>query len=271
LSGTALRDAAKTVSAVSGCALAPPRAARANRSKSAKRASEPRRGPKQQKEPPTSQNSGTGQSGAPEAPSVGNTPLSFTLQLDQGDEAVLRRLDPEAAEYFGVGGASRGSLKDRICIPIHNATGELVAYVGRWPDEEVPEGEDKYRFPAGFNKRTELFNLHRLARSDQHIVVVEGFFGAMRLWQLGVPVVALMGTSIGDAQVALLKRQGVKSALVLLDGDDPGRAASEAVGLTLARHLFTQIVELPDGAAPDEMPEHALAPYLPYWPLRNRF
>ena len=162
-------------------------------------------------------------------------------------------------------------MKDRICIPIHNADGELVAYAGRWPDEDTPDGEDKYRFPPRFNKLAELYNLHRLQPKTQHIVLVEGFFSAMRLHQLGVPVVALMGTAISEQQVTLLRRRGVKSVLVLLDGDEPGRKASEAVGLGLVRHLFARVVQMPDGTAPDDVDEQTLSGLLPYWLLKNQF
>lgn len=32
-------------------------------------------------------------------------------------------------------------MEDRVAIPIHNETGELVAYTGRWINEEPPEGK----------------------------------------------------------------------------------------------------------------------------------
>lgn len=115
----------------------------------------------------------------------------------------------------------------------------------------------------------ELYNLHRLENA-RHIVIVEGFFSAMRLHQLGVPVVALMGTAISDEQVALLVRAGVKSALVLLDGDEPGCKASETVGVTLMQHMFSRVVHLPDGYSPDDADMSVLQAALPF-PLRNQF
>lgn len=263
-----LRAAAETVASVSGCDLAP----RKTKKKAApqKRGERPgaaqaEKGARAPADPPAPADA------APADLPATNSPLNFALNLDFGHEAVLRRLDEEAAEFFGVGVANRGSMKDRICIPIHNADGELVAYAGRWPDEDTPDGEDKYRFPPRFNKLAELYNLHRLQPKTQHIVLVEGFFSAMRLHQLGVPVVALMGTAISEQQVTLLRRHGVKSVLVLLDGDEPGRKANEAVGLCLVRHLFARVVQMPDGTAPDDVDEQTLSGLLPYWLIQNQF
>ena len=90
----------------------------------------------------------------------------------------------------------------RICVPIHNATGELVAYAGRWPGDP-PEGTERWLLPPGFHKALELWNLHRV-KHCKHLVVVEGFFDAIRLHSLRVPAVALMGSSISEEQVALL-------------------------------------------------------------------
>ena len=57
-------------------------------------------------------------------------------------------------------------MAGRICIPIHNAKGELVAYAGRWPGEDVPDGQERYKLPPKFHKSRVLFNLHRLAGGE---------------------------------------------------------------------------------------------------------
>jgi len=68
----------------------------------------------------------------------------------------------------------------------------------------------------------------------------------------------------------LLHRHGVKSALVMFDGDDAGRKASETVGIALMRNLFTRVVRIPDGSSPDDLDETALQAFLPF-PVRNQF
>jgi DNA primase len=143
-------------------------------------------------------------------------------------------------------------MAGRIAIPIHNAEGKLVAYAGRWvgtPDT-LPEGKGKYELPAGFHKELELFNLHRVAHC-RHLVVVEGYFGAIRLHGLRIPAVALMGGSISHPQLELLAHTDARHITVMLDGDDAGRKAAKEVAGAVAEVAWTRIVHLPDGAQPD--------------------
>jgi len=189
-----------------------------------------------------------------------NEPLSFSLKLDpEHPYGRERGLSPEAIEHFEMGFCSRGMMKERWCIPIHSAGGELVAYAGRWGEEEPPEGVERYLLPPKFKKSLEFFNLHRaVALGAEHVTVVEGYFGVVRLHMMRVPAVALMGTSISEAQVELLVRAGVERVTLLLDGDQAGRKACERVLPLLARELFVRVGELPDGEAPDTISEEVL-------------
>ena len=92
----------------------------------------------------------------------------------------------------------------------------------------------------------------------EHVTVVEGYFGAVRLHMLRVPTVALMGTSMSEEQVELLVRAGVERATLLLDGDDAGRQACEKLLPHLARKLFVRVGVLSDGEAPDDCEEEVL-------------
>ena len=65
-------------------------------------------------------------------------------------------------------------------------------------------GRGKVQTPKGFQKNLELFNLPRV-KHCRHLVIVEGYFGAIRLHGLRVPTIALMGSSLSDAQVALFR------------------------------------------------------------------
>ena len=63
-----------------------------------------------------------------------NKPLSFTLQnIDYSHPYIRDRwIREETAREFGVGFfPGRGSMRDRVVIPISNERGELVAYAGR--------------------------------------------------------------------------------------------------------------------------------------------
>jgi len=189
-----------------------------------------------------------------------NEPLSFTLPLDAEHPWLADRgLAPELVEEFGLGYyGGRGGLSGRICIPIHNEKGELVAYCGRWPEDEVPEGERKYLLPERFLKSRVVFNLHRLNGAG-HAVLVESYFSVFRLHALGVPVVSTMGTSVSEEQGKLLRAAGISSCTVLLDGDEAGHKAGEKMVADLARSFFVHWAEVPRGTKPHNMDEGELA------------
>ena len=141
-----------------------------------------------------------------------------------------RGLSPETIAMFGVGYCSRGMLTGWIAIPIHNVEGKLVAYAGRWPGDP-PERTPKYRLPRGFRKSLELFNLHRAMMTDagQPLVVVEGFFGCMNVWQAGHRrVVALMGSMLSRAQEELIVDAAGSGSKVILLLDEDEAAVRDA-------------------------------------------
>src|SRR5262249_30776124 len=133
-----------------------------------------------------------------------NAPLSFSLDhLDPKHPYLTGRgLMEEAIATFGLGYCEKGSMAARIAIPIHDAAGQLVAYAGRWPGDP-PEGTAKYKLPKGFRKSLELFNYHRAAKADpdRPLLIVEGFFDCIKIWQAGYQrVVAVMGSTLSEAQ-----------------------------------------------------------------------
>ncbi len=182
-----------------------------------------------------------------------NKPLGFELTLNPYHPHLKERgFSPELIGTFGLGFCDKGIMAGRVCIPIQNAEGQTVAYAGRWvgPLENLPEGKGKYELPTGFRKDLELFNLHRVTHC-RHLVVVEGYFGAIRLHGLRIPAVALMGTSVSAHQLELLAHMDARHISVMLDGDAPGRDAAEKVAGAIATVAWARIVQLPDGTQPD--------------------
>ena len=179
-------------------------------------------------------------------PQIRSHSPGFALQhLDPAHPYLAERgLTPEIIAEFGLGFCATGTMKDRVVIPIHNEEGELLAYAGRWPGHP-PDGTPKYKLPAGFKKSLELFNLHRAIQAlpEQPLVIVEGFFDAIKLWQLGLKrVVALMGSTLSPAQEELTRKHtdSRSKVLVMLDEDDAGRAAREEIIPRLARFVFVK-------------------------------
>jgi len=141
-------------------------------------------------------------------------------------------------------------MTGRVVIPVHNAEGKLVAYAGRGIDGAEP----KYRFPKGFKKSLELFNLHRAtATRSRSVIVVEGFFDCMTVHQAGFQnVVALMGSTLTEPQEKTLLRQ-FDEVTLMLDGDRPGREATERLAAQLAGKLAVKVMHVDEGKQPDQM------------------
>jgi DNA primase len=181
-----------------------------------------------------------------------NRPLSFKLTDIDSRHPYLRErgVSPETAQHFGIGWLpGKGSMAGRIVIPIHNEDGILVAYAGR----ALNKTESKYRFPTRFRKSLVVFNLCRAVHHGKRVVIVEGFFDCFKVHQAGVPcVVALMGCSLSRRQTDLLERY-FDEAVLLLDGDKAGRAASAVIAAQLVRKLATRVVQVPEGSQPDQL------------------
>lgn len=189
-----------------------------------------------------------------------NKPLGFVLKRIDPSHPYLasRGISRQTAETFGVGFfPGKGSMTGRVVIPIHNANGELVAYTGRAVDDSEP----KYKLPTGFKKALELFNLHRV--TGEEVILVEGYFDCMKVYQAGFPnVVALMGSSLSEVQEALLAR--FRYVTLLLDGDAAGRAATAGIAMRLVlsgRH-WVRAVELEEGKQPDMLTPEEIAELL---------
>jgi DNA primase len=140
-------------------------------------------------------------------------------------------------------------MAGRIVILIHNEDGILVAYAGRGSGQAEP----KYRFPTRFRKSLVLFNLCRAVHHGKRVVIVEGFFDCFKVHQAGVPcVVALMGCTLSRRQTDLLE-QHFSEAVLLLDGDKVGRAASASIAARLVPKLSTRVVHVPEDRQPDQL------------------
>jgi len=196
---------------------------------------------------------------SPESPRT-NAPLQFELKDLKTDHPYLaeRGLTPETVEAFGLGFCSKGTMSGRIVIPIHNIGGSLVGYAGRWPgppDKERP----KYKLPKDFLKSAEVFNLHRVLKEDptKPIIITEGYFDVMALWQHGWRrTVSIMGSHLSATQEHLLltAAQATPTFILLFDEDEAGQTGRLKALQILAFHAFVRVVRLPRaGVQPDHM------------------
>ena len=106
----------------------------------------------------------------------------------------------------------------RVVIPINGGTykqPELLGFAGRALQGVPPDGVAKYLLTSGFEKAKVLFNepaafdaVKQALKNHQsaNLYLVEGFLDALRLQSLGLPAVALMGTSLGKEPMERLKK-----------------------------------------------------------------
>ena len=189
-----------------------------------------------------------------------NPPLKFRLDKLERNHPYLveqRGLTPETIVDFGIGYCAKGMMADRIAIPIHNVKGEVVAYAGRFVGEP-PEGTPKYKLPPGFRKSQELFNLDRAIKepADKPLLIVEGFFDAMKIHDHGYrKVVALMGSTLSSVQEELIRQNTTSDSqvIVMLDENEAGKAGREDIACRLSKFCFVRVHQFP---RPDMEPEH---------------
>jgi DNA primase len=185
-------------------------------------------------------------------------PLRFRLRgVDVWHPYLASRgLCEATARAFGVGFyAGPGLMSQRLVIPIDDEAGRLVGYAGRSLDGSEP----RYRFPAGFAKSQVVFNLHRaIATRQPAVIVVEGFFDCLKVYQAGFgSVVALMGSALYEPQRQFLL-QRFRQVVLMLDGDAPGRRAAAVVSARLSADCAVRIVQLAENSQPDQLSEPAL-------------
>ena len=106
----------------------------------------------------------------------------------------------------------------RVLVPINSIDHALMGYAGRLSLDDAPSNPStvlpaKYLLTPGFKKAGVLFNAGRASKllkasgaSEEHatLYLVEGYFDALRLQSLGLAAVAVMGTSLSDAQKEIL-------------------------------------------------------------------
>jgi DNA primase len=203
-----------------------------------------------------------------------NAPLDFALRNLDATHPYLheRGLTPETVAYFGLGYCTKGLMKGRIAIPLHDSQGRLIGYAGRLVDDAaVSDEEPKYKLPGDrkkddvvheFRKSEFLFNGHRFTAPLHDLVVVEGFFGAMWLHQCGYSnVVALMGASCSERQGQLLTDLLTPDGRlwVIPDGDDAGQKCAASTLIAAASHRLVRWVRLEPGGQPDNLSAEMLA------------
>jgi len=197
----------------------------------------------------------------------------------------VRGITSEAAKHFALRFSKSGVFPyrikgkkfvqrytERVIIPIHDLDGDLVSFQGR---DTTGNADRKYLFPPGFASTSKLlYNAHN-ARGAKHVVVTEGVFDTIAVWQAFKPnpilrqvvPIATFGKHLSHAdktdqfsQFIRLKSLGLEKVTMMWDSESSAiNAAIKAGKLLKSIGLEVNIAILPRGMDPNEaMPDEVI-------------
>lgn len=190
-------------------------------------------------------------------------PFERQLPLDPYHPFFSRLgLHPSTVETFEAGGWSgRGFLEGTVAVRLRNLDGRPLGYAGRRLDPATIARYGKWKIPSGLPKGQLLYGWHRVREYlATGLVVVEGAWSVMKLWQAGVPnAVALYGAVVTPTHVRLLTQ--ARTIALFLDADDTGERATQDARRRRI-HDDLRIIRGPTGTDPADLPEAQLVDLL---------
>jgi hypothetical protein len=134
---------------------------------------------------------------SPKKEKAGLNPLTY-LQSEHPSVQALG-ISPETAQTFGAGYAPKGIMRGRLAIPIHDATGVLVAYCGQAVSGESPA----LIFPNGFQPSEHIFNAEKVHEGP--LTLVREPLQVLKALEGGIEnVVAFLTESTSPQQLEML-------------------------------------------------------------------
>lgn len=168
-------------------------------------------------------------------------------------------INENCAQKAGLLKAGGASLEPhfglRITFPIKDIEGRIIAFGGRsFENDHQPKYVNTHSY-VHYEKRHHLYGLFESKAAvlkGQTPVLVEGYFDAMAFWALGIPAIALCGTSLTSHHIALLSRLGSR-IIFCFDADNAGYLAlKNAVVLANQGNLTTSAISLKKAKDPGD-------------------
>ena len=171
------------------------------------------------------------------------------IDLELASRAGLVRARSQGDGYYDF-------FRNRLMLPIHNLTGEVMAFGGRALGDETPKYINTPS-TAAYTKGQHVYALdiaRRAAAAEGALIVVEGYIDAVALHQAGFAnAVASLGTSFTLEQARELRRVA-PNVYLSFDGDKAGVAATtRSIDMLVDEGLTVEVVALPPGKDPDEV------------------
>lgn len=194
---------------------------------------------------------------------IGYSPDQWSWLIDAARKAghapeVLRSAGLAVQRQNGPG--HYDLFRGRVMFPICDMQDRMISMGGRIiPGGDPDKAGAKYiNGPETmlFSKSRQLYGLN-LARTaiqkSGQVLVMEGYTDVIAARQAGVePVVAVLGTALGEHHIEILRRF-VDRVVLVLDGDEAGRTrADQVLELFVGANVDLRIITLPGGADPAE-------------------
>jgi len=199
---------------------------------------------------------------------IGYSPDQWSWLIDAARKAghapeVLRSAGLAVQRQNGPNNRNLGHydlFRGRVIFPICDMQDRMISMGGRIiPGGDPDKAGAKYiNGPETmlFSKSRQLYGLN-LARTaiqkSGHVLVMEGYTDVIAARQVGIePVVAVLGTALGEQHIEILRRF-VDRVVLVLDGDEAGRTrADQVLELFVGANVDLRIITLPGGADPAE-------------------
>ena len=145
------------------------------------------------------------------------------------------------------GGGNYDRFRNRLMFPICDIQGRVTGFGARVLDESLPKYINSPQTPI-FDKSGNLYGIDQAklaARQKNLVIIVEGYMDVLRAHQHGWQnVVASMGTSVTEKQVAIVKRSS-KNIALSLDADAAGEEATLRSAEVLVDSLEKKVTPIP--------------------------
>jgi DNA primase len=193
-------------------------------------------------------------------------PFTFRLNLDHFTPWLKNKgIAPETAIRFEVGlYHGTGFLQGCIAVRLHDINGLPMGYAGRRIDPDHALKYGKWKLPPRLPKRKILYNFHRIQpQLKKGLVIVECPWAVMRLAQLNIPAVALLGIHLSPTLYDLFQK--IPQIILMLDGDCAGQRATANLFDSLKSITRVHYIYLPPNLDPDDLQDDTLSSILKYF------
>lgn len=149
------------------------------------------------------------------------TPVFDGEAYTMPDYLLERGMTRRTAARFGIGFCEDHRYRGRIVLPIVCPAG--VSFTTRAIDPE-----NTLRYLSGPGAGQLIYGWPQLPADAEEVVVVEGPFDTTSVYQAGLPVLGLMGKSLRESQVMMMRQRRFKRYVLMLDGDALADAIRQA-------------------------------------------